>query len=488
MQSGIIISATSVIVLPKRAISWLTERREKRMKRTNDLGKDKMFPLVLRLVIPSMLAQLVNVLYSIVDRIFISKMADGDLALAGVGVCGPIVTLITSFSYLMGLGGAPLLAMKMGEGDHKSGERILFNCFVMLVGISAILTASFLIFKRQLLLAFGASEDSLVYANEYMTIYVLGSVFALLSVGLNSFITAQGFSGTAMMTVIIGAVTNVILDPLFIFTLGMGVKGAAVATVISQFLSATWAVLFLILSKRLEVRLKAQKLSWRFMMRVMRLGFSPFIIIATDSVLTIVLNSALQKTGGTQGDIYVAAATIVVSYMQVIIMPMGGLTMACQPIVSYNYGARNSARVRAAVRDATIIMFCFTITMSAVSQFLPQYFVHIFTENIDVTSVAVKGMRVYTLGIVVLSMQYIGVDLLVALGKIGVATLLSLFRKIMTIVLTAVLPVYFGTFTAFYGEPIMDIASGLTSTVLFLIVLKRTLRERENDTSEIRVI
>ena len=408
-----------------------------------------MLPLILRLAIPSMLAQLVNVLYSIVDRIFISKMSDGDLALAGVGVCGPIVTLITSFSYLMGLGGAPLLAMKMGEGDRKSGERILFNCFVMLVAISALLTVGFMIFKRQLLFAFGASGESIAYADEYMTIYALGSLFALLSVGLNSFITAQGFSATAMLTVVIGAVTNVALDPLFIFVFGMGVRGAAVATVISQFLSALWAVLFLALSKRAEVRLKLQKLSWRLMSRVIRLGFSPFIIIATDSVLTIVLNSVLQKTGGASGDIYVAAATIVVSYMQMILMPMGGLTMACQPVVSFNYGARNSQRVRAAVRDAIILMFCFTVTMAAVSQFLPQYFVRIFTENPEVTEVAVKGMRVYTAGIIVLSMQYVAVDMLVALGKIGAATFLSLFRKILTITLTAVLPLFLGSFAAF---------------------------------------
>lgn len=446
-----------------------------------------MLPLILRLAIPSMLAQLVNVLYSIVDRIFISKMSDGDLALAGVGVCGPIVTLITSFSYLMGLGGAPLLAMKMGEGDRKSGERILFNCFVMLVAISALLTVGFMIFKRQLLFAFGASGESITYADEYMTIYALGSVFALLSVGLNSFITAQGFSATAMLTVVIGAVTNVALDPLFIFVFGMGVRGAAVATVISQFLSALWAVLFLALSKRAEVRLKLQKLSWRLMSRVIRLGFSPFIIIATDSVLTIVLNSVLQKTGGASGDIYVAAATIVVSYMQLILMPMGGLTMACQPVVSFNYGARNSQRVRAAVRDAIILMFCFTVTMAAASQFLPQYFVRIFTENPEVTEVAVKGMRVYTAGIIVLSMQYVAVDMLVALGKIGAATFLSLFRKILTIMLTAVLPLFLGSFAAFYGEPIMDATSGITATILFFIVLKRALHARENSAEEIAV-
>ena len=204
-------------------------------------------------------------------------------------------------------------------------------------------------------------------------------------------------------------------------------------------------------------------------------------------MLTIVLNSVLQKTGGASGDIYVAAATIVVSYMQLILMPMGGLTMACQPVVSFNYGARNSQRVRAAVRDAIILMFCFTVTMAAVSQFLPQYFVRIFTENPEVTEVAVKGMRVYTAGIIVLSMQYVAVDMLVALGKIGAATFLSLFRKILTITLTAVLPLFLGSFAAFYGEPIMDAASGITATILFFIVLKRALHARENSTEEIAV-
>lgn len=208
------------------------------MKRVNDLGNDKMFSLVLRLVIPSMLAQLVNVLYSIVDRIFISRMANGELALAGVGVCGPIVTLITSFSFLLGLGGAPLLAMKLGEGDKSTGEKILFNCFFALIVVAVLLAAFFLVFKKTLLYAFGASADTIGYADDYLTVYLLGSIFALLSVGLNNFITAQGFSKTAMGTVVIGAVINVALDPIFIFVFSMGARGAAVATVIA-------AVLFL---------------------------------------------------------------------------------------------------------------------------------------------------------------------------------------------------------------------------------------------------
>lgn len=449
------------------------------MKKVNDLGNDKMFPLILRLVIPSMLAQLVNVLYSIVDRIYISKMPNGELALAGVGVCGPIVTLITSFSFLLGLGGAPLLAMKLGEGDKKSGEKIVFNCFVSLIIVSLVLSAGFLIFKKNLLFAFGASADSIGYADEYITVYLLGSVFALLSVGLNNFITAQGFSKTAMGTVVIGALANVALDPLFIFTFSMGARGAAVATVISQFLSCAWAVLFLCLSKRADVRLKIQKLSFSTVKRVMKLGFSPFIIIATDSVLFIVLNSVLQSSAGAEGDIYIAAATIVVSYMQMITLPMGGLTMACQPVVSFNYGARRSKRVKSAVLDAFLLCAAFTVVMTVVSQFLPQFFVKIFTDSAPVTEVAVKGMRVYSAGIIILSVQYVAVDLLIALGAIGSATFLSMFRKVTIIGLTALLPVFFGSFSAFFAEPIIDALSGILAGTVFSCVFFKTLKKRE---------
>lgn len=447
------------------------------MKRVNDLGNDKMFPLVLRLVIPSMLAQLVNVLYSIVDRIFISRMANGELALAGVGVCGPIVTLITSFSFLLGLGGAPLLAMKLGEGDKSTGEKILFNCFFALIVVAVLLAAFFLVFKKTLLYAFGASADTIGYADDYLTIYLLGSIFALLSVGLNNFITAQGFSKTAMGTVVIGAVINVALDPIFIFVFSMGARGAAVATVIAQFFSCAWAVLFLVFSKKADVRLKLQRISVKIMWRVMRLGFSPFVIIATDSVLFIVLNSVLQKTGGAEGDVYVAAATIVVSYMQMITLPMGGLTMACQPVVSYNFGARKPKRVKSAVIDALIVCLVFTAIMTVVSQFLPQYFVRIFSDDAAVSAVAIRGMRVYSAGIIILSVQYVAVDLLIALGVIGPATFLSLFRKISIITLTAVLPLYLGSFSAFFAEPIVDTLSGILAGFVFCFAYIRTMKK-----------
>lgn len=451
----------------------------KAVNKLNDFGNDRMFPLILRLVIPSMLAQLVNVLYSIVDRIFISRMPEGELALAGVGLCGPIVTLITSFSFLLGLGGAPLLAMKLGENDKKAGEKILFNCFCSLIVVSLMLTAVFFIFKERLLYLFGASADSFPYADSYISVYLLGSIFALLSLGLNNFITAQGFSKTAMGTVLIGAVANTALDPLFIFTFGLGAKGAAIATVIAQFLSCAWSLGFLIFSRRVKVRLRIQEFSFKIIKKVMVHGFSPFIIIATDSVILIILNAVLQNTGGAEGDIMVAAATVIVSYMQLITMPMGGLTLACQPVVSFNYGARNSKRIKLAVIDALTVCLVFTAVMTVVSQFLPHYFVRIFTDSAAVTEVAVKGMRIYTAGILILSVQYVAVDLLVALGSAGVATFLSLFRKSCITALTIILPLFFGSFVAFYAEPVIDVLSGVLSGTVFSIIFPKIVRKRE---------
>ena len=459
----------------------------KAKNRLNDFGNDKMLPLLLKLIIPSMLAQLVNVLYSIVDRIFISQMQNGELALAGVGLCGPIVTLITSFSFLLGLGGAPLLSMKLGENDKTSGERIIFNCFCALIVVSLLLTGLFFIFKNQMLYAFGASSDSFSYANEYMTVYMTGSIFALLSLGLNNFITAQGFSKTAMMTVIIGALANTALDPLFIFVFNLGAKGAAIATVIAQCLSCLWSVLFLVLSKKATVNLRFQKISFKILKKVMKLGLSPFIIIASDSIIIIVLNAILQKTGGALGDIYVAAATIVVSYMMLITMPLGGLTMACQPVISYNYGARNTKRIKSALLYALIMCLIFTTFMTLISQFLPTYFVKIFTESVEVSQVAIKGMRIYTAGVIVLSVQYIAVDQLVALGSTKIAITLSLLRKSGIIILTVLLPFAINGFAAFFAEPIIDVLSGIISGIIFLKVLPIITKNRENSQKSIEI-
>ena len=340
------------------------------MARPNDLGRDPVGRLVFRLAIPSMLTQLVNVLYSIVDRMYIGNIpVIGDVALAGAGVCGPIVTLISSFAFLIGVGGAPIMAMSMGAGDRERARRILSNCAMMLVVLAAVLTVVLLLCKEPMLMAFGASEETFVYADSYLTIYVLGTAFAILSVGLNQFIICQGFSGIGMVTVLIGAALNIALDPVFIFVLNMGVSGAAVATVISQAASCVFVISFL-LGKRIHIRLSFGGYSWEIMRRVLLFGLSPFVIVATDSILLIVLNSVLQRYGGEQmGDVYITCATIVQSYMQLITMPLGGITGGTQPLLSFNFGAKNIARIKLAYRYLFGLCLAFTTVMFFISQF-----------------------------------------------------------------------------------------------------------------------
>ena len=314
--------------------------------RQNDLGNDDIKQLVRHLAIPSMLAQFVNVLYSIVDRMYIGNIKDvGEIALAGAGVCGPIVTLISSFAFLIGIGGAPLMAIRMGENNHEGAKKILANCFVMLLGLSAILTAAAIALREPMLMFFGASEQTFPYANSYLTYYVSGTVFAILTAGLGQFITCQGFANEAMLSTIIGAVMNIILDPIFIFLFNMGVRGAAIATVISQACSCAF-VLWFLFSDRVHVKISFGGYSAKIMRRVLTFGFCPFIIIAGDSVLIIALNTVLQQYGGAQGDMLIACATIVQSYMQIVTLPLGGITSGTQPILSFNYGAKNIDRIR----------------------------------------------------------------------------------------------------------------------------------------------
>ena len=330
----------------------------------NDLGRDRIFPLVLRLAIPTMIAQAVNVLYSIVDRIYISHIPEvGELALAGAGVCGPIVTLLSSFASLVGLGGAPLLTIRMGEKNDKGARQVLANCFLMLVVLSGILTTLFLLFRRPLLMWFGASEVTFPYADTYLTIYTPGTFFALLSAGLNQFIICQGYPTAGMATVVVGAMLNIVLDPLLIFTLHMGVAGAALATVLSQVASCAFVLRFL-MGRSIPVRITFGGYSIRLIRRILAFGFSPFIIIATDSLLLIVLNTILQRYGGPiQGDRLVTCATIVQSYMLLITMPMAGITGGTQPVLSYNYGAKQTDRIRQGERCILLICLAFTIIM-----------------------------------------------------------------------------------------------------------------------------
>ena len=450
------------------------------MARPNDLGRDPVGRLVLRLAIPSMLAQFVNVLYSIVDRMYIGNIPEvGDAALAGAGVCGPIVTLISSFAFLIGVGGAPLMAMSMGAGDNERARRILSNCGLMLAAVAAVVTPAVLLCREPMLMAFGASAETFPYADSYLTVYVLGTAFAILSVGLNQFIICQGFSGIGMATVLIGAALNIALDPVFIFVLGMGVSGAAAATVISQAASFVFVLCFL-LGKRVHIRLSFGGYSWGVMRRVLLFGLSPFVIVAMDSVLLIVLNAVVQQYGGPEmGDVYVTCATIVLSYMQLVTMPLGGITGGTQPLLSYNFGAKNIARIKRAYACLFALCLAFTTVMFLVSRFACGVFVGIFTQNPQQTELAVWGIRVFTLGVIPLAMQYEVVDGFTALALPRLAIPLSLTRKALFLALTVGLPAFFGAQGAFYAEPAVDIFCGILSTVVFFLVIGRVLRERE---------
>lgn len=454
------------------------------MKHQTDLGKDRIPILVLKLAIPSMIAQFVTVLYSIIDRMFIGNIKEiGDAALAGVGVCGPIVTLLTSFGTLIGLGGSILMSMRMGAGRKKQAESILAHSFAMLVLFSAVLTILFLVSKKYLLNWFGASPVTFPYADAYLTIYTAGTFFALMAIGLNYYITCQGFPAVGMLTVLIGAVTNIILDPVFIFLLDMKVAGAAIATVIAQFASCAFAFCFLI-GKKVPIRitlLKKQSFSPVIVQKILTLGISPFLILATDSVIIIVLNSVLQKFGGpSEGDILITCATIVQSFMMLITGPMLGISSGTQAILSYNYGAKEIKRVKKAEKYILILCLCFTTLMFVLSRIVPQYFIHIFTKDPLQLELCTWGIGVFTLMIIPLSFQYVFVDGFTALGRSKTALFLSLSRKGNYMLFTILLPIFFGARSAFYAQPIADGIAAVMATVGFLLIFNKHLEKRAN--------
>ena len=439
------------------------------MKTAVDLQNDSIHSLVLRLAIPAMIAQFVNILYSIIDRVYIGHIAGiGGLALAGVGVCGPIVTLLSSFGTLVGLGGSILMSIRMGEKNQQKASQILANSFLMLAVFSLVLTIIFLLSKDQLLMWFGASEITFPYANTYMTIYTAGTFFALMAVGLNYFINCQGFPMAGMATVLIGAIANIVLDPLFIFAFHMDVAGAAIATVISQMLSCAFALAFLF-GKKVPI-----------MRRILYLGFSPFLILATDSIILIVMNTVLQRFGGPdQGDMLITCAAIAQSFLLLVTGPMLGISGGTQAILSYNYGARATARVKKAERMILIMMLCFTTIMFILSRLIPQVFVHMFTSNPEYYAFSAWGIKTYTLMIIPLSFQYVFVDGLTALERTKTALALSVFRKSLYVISTLVLPLLFSAQTAFYAQPLADGVSSVLSTCVFFLVINRHLQRRE---------
>ncbi|MEM1485734.1 MATE family efflux transporter [Oscillospiraceae bacterium PP1C4] len=450
------------------------------MKKACDLRQDPIRSLVIKLAIPSMIAQLVNVLYSIIDRMYIGNIPEvGDIALAGAGVCGPIVTLLSSFGTLIGLGGSILMSMRLGEKKKKQAEQILSNSFLLLIIFSFTLTITFLLIKDELLVQFGASEVTFRYANTYMTIYTLGTFFALLSIGLNYFITCQGFSIISMTTVLIGAITNIILDFVFIFVFHAGIAGAAWATVIAQMLSCAFAVSFLF-GKQVPIRITFGNYSFPIIKDILSIGLCPFIILATDSLIIIIMNAVLQKYGGpAEGDLLISSATIVQSYMMLITGPMIGITGGTQAIISYNYGAASSTRVKQAERLILALCLIFTSCMFLVSRIFPIYFVQIFTREQTLVNLSVWGIKTFTLGIIPLSLQYVFVDGLTALGRTKTALALSIFRKSSYIAFTLLLPTFFSAKHVFYAEPMSDILSACITSSVFLLVFSNHLKARE---------
>ena len=451
------------------------------MKMENDLGQDSIWKLVLRLALPAMAAQFINVLYSIVDRIYIGNIpGKGSLALAGAGICGPIVTLLSSFGTLVGLGGSILMAMRMGEGKLEKARQILANCFFLLILFSAILTVLFLLSKDTLLFWFGASEATFPYADTYLTIYTGGTFFALMAMGLNYFITCQGFARIGMFTVVLGALANLILDPIFIFVFDLGVAGAAIATVLSQLLSCIIAVSFLF-GKRAPVTISFGNYNRRLMTQILSVGLPPFLILATDSLILIILNTVLSKTGGNEADLLITAVTIVQSYMAMITGPMLGISSGTQAIISYNYGACQLDRVRQAEKKILLLCLAFTAFMFLVSRLLPEFFVRLFTRDAAAVSVSVWGIHTFTLGIIPLSFQYVLVDGLTAMGRTKTALILSILRKGTYITAAVVLAVLVSARSSFYAEPLSDLFSAAVSTTVFLLVFEKHLEKRKKE-------
>lgn len=457
------------------------------MKKTNDFGRDPIPRLVLKISIPFMFAQFVNVLYSIVDRIYIGNIpVIGGDSLAGAGVCAPVITLLSSFGTLIGIGGSVLFSVRLGADDRRGAEKILANSFSMLLLFSSALTVIFLLTKGHLLQWFGASAVTFPYADSYMTIYTMGTFFALVSMGMNYFITAQGYPALGMATTLIGAVINIVLDPFFIFVLEMGIGGAAAATVIAQMVSCIF-VLCTLRRRKMPVKLGIAKPDKETGLRIMKIGFSPFMILATDSVIIIALNAVLQRYGGeSYGDALVTSATIVQSYMLLITSPMLGVTGGSQPLISYNYGANRPDRIRKTLLCVLLLCVAFTTVMFVISRIAPQHFVCIFTDNREHRELAVWGIRVFTLMIVPLSFQYVIVDGLTALGMTKISLGLSAIRKTIYFSATCLFPLFFTAGAAFYAEPVADGLAACISSGVFFFLYRKYLRG-QGRLSEIKI-
>ena len=453
--------------------------------KTTDLGNDAIGKLLFKLATPAIIAQLVNVLYNIVDRIFIGRLPEGDLAMAGVGVAFPIIMLISATSALIGMGGAPLAAIKMGKQDHDGAEKIMSNALSMLVIISALLMTALFIFKEPLLLTFGASEQTLSYANDYLGIYVLGTLFVQIAIGMNPFINTQGFAKIGMMTVMVGAIINIVLDPILTYGFNLGVKGAAYATVAAQLVSAIWVLRFLFGKKStLKIRKEFLIPEAKVVLPILALGVSPFIMQATESIVLISLNNQLSKYGG---DLAVSAMTIISSINQIILLPLMGLTSGAQPIISYNYGAKQYDRVKQTFKLLLVVCLIYTTTMWASLMFIPEVFVNIFNDKPELVEITSHSIRIFFAGIFVLGAQVACQQTFLALGQAKISLILALLRKMILLVpLIFILP---ATLTmlmtqldlVFLAEPVADVLAASTTVICFILFYRKTFTHVINE-------
>lgn len=444
------------------------------------LGSEPIGKLIVSMAVPSVAAQIINVLYNIIDRVYIGHIEGyGDMALTGVGVTFPILMLISAFSAFAGMGGAPLASIRMGRQEYDEAEDILGNSAGLLVLFAVMLTIVFSIFKTPILYAFGASENSITYAVDYISVYLLGTIFVQIAVGLNTFISGQGQAKIAMLSVLIGAVLNILLDPVFIFVLHMGVRGAALATIISQAVSALWILHFLTSQKSvIRLRLRKMRLKPSLVGKIASLGISPFIMQSTESLVSITLNSGLQRYGG---DLYVGTMSILSSVMQLIVIPMQGVSQGVQPIISYNYGAKNGKRVKEAFFKMLAICFLGTFLLAGIAVIAPEIYAGIFTSNQALVNLTCEVMPVYFLGITIFGIQNACQSTFLALGQAKVSLFIALLRKVILLIpLAIILPKFMGVMGIYRAEPIADVISVLITILLFTVTFKKILHNMEN--------
>ena len=435
--------------------------------------------LMFSMAIPTIVAQVINILYNIVDRIYIGHIPGASVdALTGVGVALPVIVFISAFSAFVGQGGAPLSSIWLGKGDKEHAEKILGNGTFLLIVFTIILMFVFYVWQKPLLYAFGASDTTIPYASTYLSWYLAGTISVEIALGLNTYIIAQGNSGVAMVSVLAGAIFNIILDPLFIFVFGMGVKGAAIATVISQTLSAIW-VLYFLTGKRALLKIKLRYIvpDFGIIKSIFLLGISPFVMRATESLISIVMNSGLQKYGG---DIYVAAQTVMQSVMQLFYAPIGGFTQGVQPLVSYNYGAQNFTRVRQAYKKMILVCGSFSFITTIVVIVFPQVFAGIFTDDTTLIELVARKMPLFMCGMLLFGVQMAIQPVFLALGQAKISLIIAMLRKVILLTpLAIIFPIYFDADGVFFAEPVSDFISAITAIILFRLNINKILSKEK---------